>query len=1152
MGKQQNMKMSINHYLSNMGKLADQWNKYNYEDPDRQRIYLKDIDCPQIWFEKLKDKIPPNIFYLNESTGDLGGPGATSPYEPGIARAGDLMSCLPPPMRAENLMCYVGHEGTYTPAHREMCASLGQNLMVETSKGHFEEGKVTKRGSSLWFMTESKDRHLVSEYWLSTLGHDIEIESHFAQINAWKAAPFKTYIAEQKVGDFILIPPLAPHQVWNRGTRTMKVAWNRTTVETLEMALNEALPRARMVCRDEQYKNKAIVMFTLDKYHKLFRQLELQKQTATPQARTELQYSPKIRQLQKDFRRLFALYTQILLSESLYPVSPSEKRGQFIPYDSNITCSYCRCNIFNRFLTCTTCIIPLENGEEDTYDICMECYAMGRSCRCNSGYNWVEQFPWQELLTKYEVWRHAIIDFGSSDSEKLAIPQMFPVEQKEFGKKTLAQVCQEQLRARPWLDPTKELPPTHKQATRTVPDESQVNDDGTLKARPKKRKSENSLKDYPYCHMCRYPEERWKLALCRCGLAYCYGGMYRAFEEMPLSIMENPDWQCPNCRKICSCAKCRKNPDIRPYEPNGTVLGYDCKKVADPRSWESLVNYSLGNINWVIKAGDDHPMDTRRMQRRRDAAEIDKSKEATLDENNYVDKDAPVELPSANDEIPIDPSLFAAPAPGQNADLERAILNLGAAMRGTQVDDATHEQHPQDNDNEGHLERELVLANGITYEYPDPSQPSQPSMATVPPPPLQHAKSSQESLSEAKRNNRYTIAEAKLSKRSLVVKLRINKDFLQHLSSDGVDTRANEVPRPDRTIIQSDLPGTADSGVKRPGSGKRKRDDDIDDGFTPNKTAKPSKTTSQIPKKRGRKRSTKYSESESEEDFCGRPSTVGGNDNNFTPVNDTNHNKQKRRRSLPTYLAKRNQENGLEESEDELPLGNNYPSSSRKKSPKVQQTKSSKAIIGNGTQRATSTTNGQSISSKNPTDAFPANPVPKARPTTDVSRLAPGAGGDSANNSNRLTSQESQAEKNRQAKLRALAWAAGNISDGSSSSSGDEENDDDDEDLDANAVTRSLQNGGGASKIRPTKSPLPPPPPSAPPSTLKSAMKQTTKTTAMATAPVSIFSKAKKRKVVISSAATAAAAAAGVGQEKRMIMGKGGGGGGGGKARQSI
>ena len=259
--------MTIGHYLNSLEKLTRQWTPTNFRDPKRQRLYLKDIDCPEAWDHQLREYIPQTLLYLNNCVGEKGGPGSVHERDKynhlvmgqGIAPAGDLMSNLPPDMRAENMMCYIGHEGTYTPAHREMCATVGQNIMVETS----DVGKGEKPGSSIWFMTETKDREVVSEYFLSMLGHDIEVENHFAQIVAWKKAPFPVYIVEQKVGDFILIPPLAPHQVWNRGTRTIKVAWNRTTVETLEMALSEALPRARMVCRDEQYKCKAIVFYSL-------------------------------------------------------------------------------------------------------------------------------------------------------------------------------------------------------------------------------------------------------------------------------------------------------------------------------------------------------------------------------------------------------------------------------------------------------------------------------------------------------------------------------------------------------------------------------------------------------------------------------------------------------------------------------------------------------------------------------------------------------------------------------------------------------------------------------------------------------------------------------------------------------------------------
>lgn len=65
-----------------MALLTNQWNSRNYKDPDRQRMYLKDIDCPPLWHDKLRDIIPPALFYLNESTGDRGGPGAVAESNP--------------------------------------------------------------------------------------------------------------------------------------------------------------------------------------------------------------------------------------------------------------------------------------------------------------------------------------------------------------------------------------------------------------------------------------------------------------------------------------------------------------------------------------------------------------------------------------------------------------------------------------------------------------------------------------------------------------------------------------------------------------------------------------------------------------------------------------------------------------------------------------------------------------------------------------------------------------------------------------------------------------------------------------------------------------------------------------------------------------
>lgn len=630
--------MTIGHYLNSLEKLTRQWTPTNFRDAKRQRLYLKDIDCPEAWDHQLRECIPQTLLYLNNCVGEKGGPGSVHERDKynhlvmgqGIAPAGDLMSNLPPDMRAENMMCYIGHEGTYTPAHREMCATLGQNIMVETS----DVSKGEKPGSSIWFMTETKDREVVSEYFLSMLGHDIEVENHFAQIVAWKKAPFPVYIVEQKVGDFILIPPLAPHQVWNRGTRTMKVAWNRTTVETLEMALAEALPRARMVCRDEQYKCKAIVFYSLLRYYTDLQKAEKEEESGFGAYQSEpVRFAPRVRQLQRDFKRLFGLYKTILVCEMFSPDMPKEKNVEFIQFDSNVTCSYCRCNIFNRFLTCKTCVGELENGEEDTYDICMDCYAMGRSCACLSNLQWVEQWRWPELTKRYDLWRAMVLYIdGYVDNSS---PQTLEIERKHSGKKPIAQICQEQLKKRPWRDIMKPhvLDP--------LPGDSDVEPEADDEGRPKKRKAKRQSlggkKRQSTCHICKKLEADWKLAFCTtCPLSYCYGTLWRAFDIKPEKIMETLDWQCPKCQLICSCGACRRLNSSKqiPYQPKGTLLGHDTRMVADPRSVESLVDFSRTNLAWLKGEEDTAPKDSVRMKKLMEKAQAEKSRDETLEEDS--------------------------------------------------------------------------------------------------------------------------------------------------------------------------------------------------------------------------------------------------------------------------------------------------------------------------------------------------------------------------------------------------------------------------------------------------------------------------------------------------------------------------------------
>ena len=796
-----------------MTKLTEQFfdAPERYRDKTRQRIYLKDIDCPQVWQNKLKENIPSSLFYLNESTGEPNGPGALHEFGGrkgrGIARAGDLMSNLPPEMRAENLMCYIGHEGTFTPSHREMCASLGQNIMVNASSQISEDGKPERPGSSIWFMTETKDRHLASEYWLSVLGHDIEVENHFAQLVAWKKAPFKTYVVEQRPGDFILIPPLAPHQVWNRGTRTMKVAWNRTTVETLELALREALPNSRVVCRDEQYKNKAIVYYTLLRYSSLIKSARAQVEAGGEQAEA-IQRSVKVRQVQRDFKRLFDLYKSILLSEMFNP--DSREHPELLPYDSNVTCAYCRCNIFNRFLSCQSCKNLFSSEIDEPYDVCMDCYCMGRSCECQSGHTWIEQWKWKDLIHKYEEWRAQIIDIDGRVTETTPLP--LQEERRYLGEKTLAEICQEQLQVRPFVDIQNPQPGGASE------DDEPIEDDYGNVRKAANKKSKHWLSKHKSCHFCLHRHPNWKMAFCsKCDLAYCYGTLFRAHDMMPATVMKDRSWECPHCRRVCNTGACRRDPRQRPYEPKGTLLGHDTKKVADVRSVECLVDFSVSNLNWLR---DEEGMGQTVMQRRLQQAEMDKLADPSLDAR-FIDEDhaymrngiaySPVEDTNGNiNENGEGPS--AGPPShrhqlGSNGYVESNhpeqdeddIPRLGQ-KRGYDVQE----------DEDGDKRRKKTKKQ--KKKKNDATQPLQPKNASG----KEYQKELQKKLlEEAKRDDRFIIVAARMKNKSKIVKLFLSTSCLEQLRHRPLSERPQVVRQrtPEeveqsgdmRSILQSDI-----------------------------------------------------------------------------------------------------------------------------------------------------------------------------------------------------------------------------------------------------------------------------------------------------------------------------------------------------------
>lgn len=131
----------------------------------------------------------------------------------------------------QTLMCYLGVGDTFTPFHKDLCASSGQNLMCYTENG----------GSSFWFMTESSAAPAMAEFF-QTMNEELDFETHVVTLKELGQSRLKIYIAEQTIGDLVLVPPRSCHQVINNGGITMKTSWSRMTLKGLSNSLYHELP----------------------------------------------------------------------------------------------------------------------------------------------------------------------------------------------------------------------------------------------------------------------------------------------------------------------------------------------------------------------------------------------------------------------------------------------------------------------------------------------------------------------------------------------------------------------------------------------------------------------------------------------------------------------------------------------------------------------------------------------------------------------------------------------------------------------------------------------------------------------------------------------------------------------------------------------
>ncbi|KAL0946647.1 hypothetical protein HGRIS_012841 [Hohenbuehelia grisea] len=356
---------------------------------ETERLYGKDVDCPPEW----------NI-WLHQS-GCV--PELLHPDGPD-----NLMMNLPKQAQVETLMCYVGVGDTYTPCHKDLCASSGHNLMCHTENG----------GSSFWFMTDGSDAAEVAAYFRK-LHQELDHETHVISVDELAKAPFKVYIAEQLLGDLVLVPPRSCHQVVNQGGITIKTSWSRMTLKGLSTALFQELPVYHRVCRPETYRIKSTIHHTLLKKtstlvdilpemaHRPVRAVSVvygKAEPRPPQASSILHDSvsrlkSRCFDVANELKELLRLFRAILheeyaddwasmkiLTVSSSPTDPSSPQSspheRYCAEEGYLSCDFCGADIFQSYFECSICSCDLGKEAGPGVFICPGCYVEGRSCRC--------------------------------------------------------------------------------------------------------------------------------------------------------------------------------------------------------------------------------------------------------------------------------------------------------------------------------------------------------------------------------------------------------------------------------------------------------------------------------------------------------------------------------------------------------------------------------------------------------------------------------------------------------------------------------------------------------------------------------------------------------------------------------------------------
>ncbi|KAG0260632.1 hypothetical protein DFQ27_003428 [Actinomortierella ambigua] len=309
-------------------------------------------------------------------------------------------SNMPTEMVAETRLLYLGIGGT--------C------LMLYADK----KSASLVEAEAIWFVIPSTHYAKARAYWRG-LNQSLDSEDYFASLQELSQAEFPIYVLRQRVGDLVILPPRAIHQVVNLGGASIKYAWNRATAQALQLAVHNVIPLYRMICRPESYRVLLLVKnsleFMLDillAYDTRIGGIERTPSKAAAAYASRLGNSWHRDKFARDYRILLCLYAYCLRHDAIMPgIIPDTNHQVAQPTQREnrepTRCDFCQTDIWNRQFVCLVCATSA-----DGHDICLECVGRGRTCQHHASHlRLVEVFPTQECLL---LWTQATTAWNTS------------------------------------------------------------------------------------------------------------------------------------------------------------------------------------------------------------------------------------------------------------------------------------------------------------------------------------------------------------------------------------------------------------------------------------------------------------------------------------------------------------------------------------------------------------------------------------------------------------------------------------------------------------------------------------------------------------------------------------------------------------------